>query len=279
VESALGSSLWNVMVDAPQLENALLNLAINARDAMPDGGKLTIETANHSIDERVGRTRDLPPGPYVSLCVSDNGTGMAADVIAKAFDPFFTTKPIGLGTGLGLSMVYGFARQSGGQVRIHSEVGLGTMVSLYLPRHLGEAEGADVDVGSALAAAPALVGETVLVIDDESVVRMLVVDILEELGYAALEAGDGPEGLKVLQSKARVDLLITDVGLPGGLNGRQVADAARTLRPELKVLFITGYAEHAVLNHGHLDPGMQVVTKPFAVEELGRRIRAILLEG
>ena len=279
VESALGGGLWNVMVDASQLENALLNLAINARDAMPDGGKLTIETANRSIDERVGRTRDLPQGQYVSLCVSDNGTGMTADVIAKAFDPFFTTKPLGLGTGLGLSMVYGFARQSDGQVRIHSELGQGTMVSLFLPRYLGEAERTEADGGHGLAAAPAQAGETVLVIDDEPVVRMLVVDILEELGYSALEASDGPEGLKVLQSKARVDLLITDVGLPGGLNGRQVADAARVLRPDLKVLFITGYAENAVLSHGHLDPGMHVVTKPFAVDELGRRIRAILSEG
>jgi signal transduction histidine kinase/CheY-like chemotaxis protein len=276
VESALGASLWSVLVDASQLENALLNLAINARDAMPYGGKLTIETANRWLDERGAKTHDLPPGQYVSLCVSDNGTGMAADVIAKAFEPFFTTKPIGLGTGLGLSMVYGFARQSDGQVRIYSEVGQGTMVCLYLPRHLGKADGTESDGPQAPAAAPAQAGETVLVIDDEPVVRMLIVDILEELGYAALEASDGPEGLTVLQSKARVDLLITDVGLPGGLNGRQVADAARVLRPGLKVLFITGYAENAVLSHGHLEHGMQVVTKPFAVEELGRRIRAIL---
>jgi CheY-like chemotaxis protein len=267
------------MVDAPQLENALLNLAINARDAMPEGGKLTIETGNRWLDERSARTCDLPPGQYVSLCVSDNGTGMAADVVAKAFDPFFTTKPTGLGTGLGLSMVYGFARQSGGQVRIYSELGQGTMICLYLPRHVGEADGTESDGPEAPAAAPAHAGETVLVIDDEPVVRMLIVDVLEELGYAALEAGDGPEGLKVLQSKSHVDLLITDVGLPGGLNGRQVADAARVLRPELKVLFITGYAENAVLSHGHLDPGMQVVTKPFAVEDLARRIRAILSEG
>ncbi len=279
VESALGGGIWTVLVDAPQLENALLNLAINARDAMPEGGKLTIETGNRWLDERAAQTRDLPPGQYVSLCVSDNGTGMAADVIARAFDPFFTTKPLGVGTGLGLSMVYGFARQSGGQARIYSEVGQGTMVCLYLPRHLGEAGGADTDGAEGPAAAPAQAGETVLVIDDEPVVRMLIVDVLEELGYGALEASDGPEGLKVLQSKARVDLLVTDVGLPGGLNGRQVADAARVLRPALKVLFITGYAENAVLNHGHLEHGMQVVTKPFAVEELARRIRGILSDG
>jgi PAS domain S-box-containing protein len=278
VESALGGGLWSVLVDASQLENAHLNLAINARDAMPEGGKLTIETGNRWLDERSAKTRDLPPGQYVSLSVSDTGTGMPADVVARAFEPFFTTKPIGMSTGLGLSMVYGFARQSSGQVRIYSEVEEGTMVCLYLPRHLGggaEEEETDAEPGAAVTTGA---DETVLVIDDEPVVRMLIVDVLEELGYSALEASDGPEGLKVLQSKARVDLLITDVGLPRGLNGRQVADAARVLRPGLKVLFITGYAENAVLNHGHLDHGMQVVTKPFAVDELGRRIRAILSE-
>jgi PAS domain S-box-containing protein len=279
VESALGDSLWNVLIDASQLENALLNLAINARDSMPEGGKLTIETANRWLDERSAKMRDLLPGQHVSLCVTDNGTGMTAEVIAKAFEPFFTTKPIGMGTGLGLSMVYGFARQSDGQVRIHSEVGQGTTVCLHLPRHLGEADGTEADEGGGHPAALAQAGETVLVIEDEPVVRMLVVDVLKELGYFALEASDGPMGLTVLQSKARVDLLVTDVGLPGGLNGRQVADAARVLRPEMKVLFLTGYAENAVLSHGHLDPGMQVLTKPFAVEELGRRIRAILSEG
>jgi CheY-like chemotaxis protein len=224
---------------------------INARDAMPEGGTLTIETGNRWLDERSAKTHDLSPGQYVSLSASDTGTGMPANVVARAFEPFFTTKPIGMGTGLGLSMVYGFARQSHRQVRIHSEVGQGTMVCLYLPRHVGEGEGAET-AGSETAGAEGLAqaGETVLVIDDEPVVRMLVVDILEELGYSALEASDGPEGLRVLQSKARVDLLITDVGLPGGLNGRQVADAARTLRPELKVLFITG----PTAPFGHLLP-------------------------
>jgi CheY-like chemotaxis protein len=175
-------------------------------------------------------------------------------------------------------MVYGFARQSGGQVRIYSEVGQGTTVCLYLPRHLGEEDEQETSPEED-ASVPAGAGETVLVIDDEPVVRMLIVDVLEELGYLPLEAGDGSEGLKILQSKARVDLLVTDVGLPGGLNGRQVADAARVLRPDLKVLFITGYAENAVIGHGHLEPGMQVLTKPFAVEELGRRIKAIVTEG
>jgi PAS domain S-box-containing protein len=275
VESVTGSGVWAVEVDPNQLENALLNLAINARDAMPDGGKITIETANRWMDAHAAREQELNPGQYVSLSVSDTGTGMPADVIARAFDPFFTTKPLGVGTGLGLSMVYGFARQSGGQVRITSEVGQGTTVCLYLPRHQ-EDEDTQEASSETETGVPTGAGETVLVIDDEPVVRMLIVDVLEELGYSAMEASDGPEGLKVLQSKARVDLLVTDVGLPGGLNGRQVADAARVLRPELKVLFITGYAENAVIGQGRLEPGMHVVTKPFAVEELARRIRSIL---
>jgi CheY-like chemotaxis protein len=239
---------------------------------MPDGGTLTIETANRWFDERSARTRDLSPGQYVSLCVSDNGTGMAKDVIAKAFDPFFTTKPIGVGTGLGLSMVYGFARQSGGQVRIYSEVGQGTMVCIYLPRHIGSEDGAETQEREDLALAPAQVGETVLVIDDEPVVRMLVVDVLEELGYAALEAGDGPEGLKVLQSRARVDLLITDVGLPGG--AERPAGGRRRPRPAPRA---QGAVHHRLCRERGRRPGppracMHVVTKPFAVEELARRI-------
>ena len=267
--------VWPTLVDPSQLENALLNLCINARDAMPDGGRITIETGNRWLDERGARERDLSPGQYVSLCVSDTGTGMTPDVVAKAFDPFFTTKPLGEGTGLGLSMIYGFAKQSGGQVRIYSEVGQGTMVCVYLPRHLGEAEDADA-VADLSEAARAKAGETVLVVDDEPTVRMLVTEVLEDLGYAAIEAGDGASGLKVLQSDVRIDLLVTDVGLPGGLNGRQMADAARQHRPDLKVLFITGYAENAVLNHGHLAHGMNVMTKPFALEALATRIRGII---
>ena len=275
VEVVAAGGLWTVLVDPSQLENALLNLCINARDAMPDGGKLTIETGNRWLDERAARQRDLPPGQYVSLCVSDNGTGMPPDVIARAFDPFFTTKPIGMGTGLGLSMIYGFARQSGGQVRIYSEVGQGTMVCIYLLRHLGKAD--EVEVAAELSDAPrAEKGETVLVVDDEPTVRMLVTDVLEDLGYTAVEAADGAAGLKVLQSNARIDLLVTDVGLPGGMNGRQMADAARMVRPKLKVLFITGYAENAVLSHGHLEPGMHVLTKPFAMEVLASRIKELI---
>ncbi len=242
------------LVDPGQLENALLNLCINARDAMPDGGKITIETANEWLDERAARERDLQPGQYVSLCVTDTGTGMPPEVIAKAFDPFFTTKPIGQGTGLGLSMIYGFAKQSGGQVRIYSELGQGTTVCLYLPRHHGEAEGGNRH--PRLADAPrAEQGETVLVVDDEPTVRMLITEVLQDLGYTAIEAADGASGLEVLQSDVRLDLLVTDVGLPGGMNGRQVADAARVTRPDLKVLFITGYAENAVVSHGQLVRG------------------------
>jgi PAS domain S-box-containing protein len=277
VEVVGAAGLWSTHVDPSQLENALLNLCINARDAMPDGGRIVIETGNRWLDSRSARERDLEPGQYISLCVSDNGTGMTPDVVAKAFDPFFTTKPMGEGTGLGLSMIYGFAKQSGGQVRIYSEPGEGTMVCLYLPRHLGEAEGVEV-VPDLSEAARARAGETVLVVDDEPTIRMLVTEVLEDLGYAAIEAADGASGLQVLQSDVRIDLLVSDVGLPGGMNGRQMAEAAQLSRPGLKVLFITGYAENAALNHGHLAPGMQVMVKPFALEALAARIRS-LIEG
>ncbi len=277
IEVVAAGGLWSTLVDPSQLENALLNLCINARDAMPAGGRIVIETANRWLDARAARERELEPGQFISLCVSDNGTGMAPETIAKAFDPFFTTKPIGEGTGLGLSMIYGFVRQSGGQVRIYSEIGQGTNVCLYLPRHFGDAE-TERDGAERSVAARARAGETVLVVDDEPTVRMLVTEVLEDLGYAAIEAADGPSGLKVLRSDVRIDLLVTDVGLPGGLNGRQVADAARVQRPELKVLFITGFAENAALNHGHLAPGMQVLTKPFAMDALATRIRA-MIEG
>jgi hypothetical protein len=267
--------LWTALVDPNQLENALLNLCINARDAMPGGGDLVVETANRWMDERAARERDVPPGQYLSLSVSDTGTGMPPDVKARAFDPFFTTKPLGQGTGLGLSMIYGFAKQSGGAVRIYSEMGHGTTVSIYLPRHVGpeEARASEVARGEAPQAEE---GEVVLVIDDEPTIRMLVVDVLKELGYGALEAEDGAAGLAILRGGARVDLLVTDVGLPGGMNGRQVADAARALRPGLKVLFITGYAENAAVGNGHLEPGMAVMTKPFAMDDLATKIRTLI---
>jgi signal transduction histidine kinase/PAS domain-containing protein len=275
VEVVGAGGLWLTRADPSQLENALLNLCLNARDAMaPGGGRLTIETANKWLDERAATERELPPGQYISLCVSDTGTGMSPEVAARAFDPFFTTKPIGLGTGLGLSMVYGFARQSGGQVRIYSELGKGTTMCLYLPRYLGNQEFSVAPPDDAVGESGA--GETVLVIDDEPTVRLLVTDLLQEHGYKPLEAEDGPAGLRILESNARIDLLITDVGLPGGMNGRQVADAARVSRPDLKVLFITGYAENAAVGNGHLDPGMEILTKPFAMASLANKIREMI---
>lgn len=275
VEVVGASGLWPTLVDPNQLENAVLNLCVNARDAMPDGGKLTIETSNKWIDERAARRHDLPVGQYISVCVTDTGVGMKPEVIAKAFDPFFTTKPIGEGTGLGLSMIYGFARQSGGQVRIYSEVGQGTTMCIYLPRHADDAAIVDEADVEAIANPPGE-GEVVLIIDDEPTIRMLVAELLGDSGYAVIEAADGPAGLKVLESNARIDLLISDVGLPGGMNGRQVADAARVVRPNLKVLFITGYAENAVIGQSRLEEGMFVMTKPFQMDLLAHRIREII---
>jgi PAS domain S-box-containing protein len=275
VSTVLDPDLWATLCDPNQLESAVLNLCINARDAMPDGGRLSIETRNSQVDERSARRRDMRPGEYVVICVTDTGTGMPPEVIARAFDPFFTTKPLGQGTGLGLSMIYGFARQSGGQVRIASEEGRGTTMRLYLPRHRGDAVAEEASTD--LADAPrAEAGQTVLVVDDEPSVRMLITEVLEELGYAAVEAADGASGLTVLRSDARIDLLVSDVGLPGGMNGRQLADAARQFRPGLRVLFITGYAEHAVLQNENLEPGMQVLTKPFTLETLAARIKAMI---
>ena len=275
VEVVGAGGLWPALVDQNQLENALLNLCINARDAMPEGGRITIETANKWLDARTARERELPPGQYLSLCVTDTGQGMTPEVQARAFDPFFTTKPLGEGTGLGLSMIYGFARQSGGHVRIYSEVGEGTTMCLYLPRHHGAGENA-AEAEEAVLAQRAIDGQTVLIVDDEPTIRMLVAEVLEELGYAALEAGDGAAALQILQSDARIDLLITDVGLPGAMNGRQVADAARMARPDLGILFITGYAENAVVGNGQLEPGMALMTKPFAMEALAVRIKDML---
>ena len=265
--------LWPTKIDVPQLENALLNLCINARDAMPDGGKLAIETANRLLDDAAARERDVPAGEYVSVSVTDTGTGMTPDVMARAFDPFFTTKPLGQGTGLGLSMTYGFVRQSGGQVRIYSEVAHGTAVRLYLPRYVGALENEALPHGGPMGRGS---GETVLVIDDDPTVRMLVTEVLAENSYNILEAADGPSATRLIESDRRIDLLITDVGLPGGMNGRQIADAARLRRPGLKVLFITGYAENTAIKDGNLEPGMAVLAKPFAMSTLGNKIRGML---
>ena len=277
LETVLAAHLCPTLCDPNQLENALLNLCINARDAMPDGGRLTLETANTWVDERAARERDIAPGGYVAISVTDTGTGMTPDVMARAFDPFFTTKPLGQGTGLGLSMIYGFAKQSGGKVRIYSKVGQGTTVRIYLPRHDGDAEKEEAQPAQVPAQVPGTkIAGTVLVVDDEVAVRMLVTEVLKETGYAAIEAADGSSGLQILQSNVRIDLLISDVGLPGSMNGRQMADAARQARPKLKVLFITGYAENTVIGNGHLDPGMHVLTKPFAMDALASRVEAII---
>ncbi|WP_428029558.1 PAS domain S-box protein [Ancylobacter sp.] len=275
LELVLAGGLWLTRCDPNQLESAILNLAINARDAMPGGGKLTIETCNAHLDSHfAARQREVKPGQYVCICVTDTGTGMSKETIARAFEPFFTTKPIGQGTGLGLSMVYGFTRQSEGYARIYSEVGQGTTIKLYLPRFRGQEDQDETIVG--LGEAPGSeAGEVVLVVEDEPVVRGLIVEVLGDLGYHAIEAGDGPKGLEILQSSRRIDLLITDVGLPG-LNGRQVADGGRVSRPGLKVLFMTGYAENAALASGFLEPGMAMITKPFAMEVLANRIREII---
>jgi CheY-like chemotaxis protein len=269
-----GAGLWTVRADPNQLENALLNLCINSRDAMPHGGCLTIATDNRRLTELEAKDLELQAEEYVSLSVSDTGGGMTPDVIERAFDPFFTTKPMGEGTGLGLSMVYGFVRQSGGQARIHSDPGAGTEVRLYLPRHIGSEAVSEplADTRGSLRGD----GETVLVVDDEASVRTLIDEVLQELGYQVLQADLGARGLQILESSHRIDLLITDVGLPGGMNGRQLADAALVSRPDLKILFITGYAENAVIGAGQLRPGMHILTKPFSLETLGFRIRDII---
>jgi PAS domain S-box-containing protein len=276
VETRFAPELWPTLCDPNQLENAILNLCINARDAMPEGGRLTIEVGSTSIEGPAAAEKDLQPGAYVVIAVSDTGTGMSPEVIARAFDPFFTTKPTGRGTGLGLSMIYGFAKQSGGQVQIRSEIGRGTTMRIYLPQYAGLAEHR-ADQPEHGEPPRAETGQTVLVVDDEASVRMLVTEVLAELGYTIVEAGDGPSGLRVLQSDLRIDLLVTDVGLPGGMNGRQMADAARQVRPDLKILFITGYVDNAeIRSGGSMDRGMHILTKPFTMETLASRIKAII---
>ncbi|WP_339471786.1 MULTISPECIES: ATP-binding protein [unclassified Pseudomonas] len=271
----LGHDIWPVNTDASQLENALLNLVINARDAMHDGGEILIETANSYLDgSDITTLEPVKAGDYVMLGVCDNGTGMAPKILAKAFDPFFTTKPIGQGTGLGLSMIYGFAQQSGGHVTIQSEPGQGTCVRLYLPRLYGTS--LESSQPPHLSEAPlALAGEAVVVVEDDPAVRMLVVNVLDELGYTAHQAADARAALPLLESDLRVDLLVTDVGLPG-MNGRQLAEIARQQRPGLKVLFMTGYAEKAAERQGFLEDGMNMVAKPFSIDLLATTIRSMI---
>ncbi|WP_122430998.1 ATP-binding protein, partial [Pseudomonas viridiflava] len=274
LEMQLAGDLWTAEADPNQLENALLNLVLNARDAMPDGGLLTVETYNRQLDKAFTNAHEnLLPGDYVVLSITDNGCGMPEAVISRAFDPFFTTKPIGQGTGLGLSMIYGFSKQSHGHVAIKSEVGRGTTVELFLPRFKGNQDEDEQSFQSN--AVYAKEGETVLIVEDDPAVRALVSEVLSELGYAFIEAGDSLSAVPILESGQRIDLLISDVGLPG-MNGRQLAEIARQLRPELKVLFITGYAEHAAARSGFLDTGMQLITKPFAFDHLTSKVREMI---
>ncbi|ODP37528.1 hybrid sensor histidine kinase/response regulator [Sphingomonas turrisvirgatae] len=272
LEVHLSTNAWPACTDANQLESALLNLCINARDAMPDGGKLTVETRNEHLDERYAKDHsEVDPGDYLALSVSDTGIGMSAATLEKVFEPFFTTKPVGQGTGLGLSMIYGFARQSGGHVRIYSELGQGTTIKLYVPRYRGE-----VEVGNEGAnETPLGAGETVMIVEDDPSVRLIVLEVLEELGYTAIEAIDARNAIPILQSGRRIDLLVSDVGLPG-MNGRQLAEVARETRPGLRVLFITGYAQNAAVRGGFLDHGMDMMTKPFAIDALATKIQQML---
>jgi PAS domain S-box-containing protein len=269
----MAADLWPAVADDNQLESAILNLAINARDAMPDGGQLTILGRNiHLTDRELTDSDRAEAGDYVEISVTDTGTGMPAEVLAKVFDPFYTTKPLGQGTGLGLSMIYGFVQQSRGHVVIDSEEGCGTTIRLFLPRHLGVLEEAVV---ASAAGAPTGTGETVLVIEDDAAVRLLVMQVLEELGYQAIETADGRQAVPILESSRHIDLLISDVGLPG-LNGRQLAEIAREQRPGLPILFMTGYARQAADQAEFLDGGMEIISKPFDIDQLGRRIGEIL---
>ncbi len=277
VETIQSARIWPVEIDVNQMENALLNLAVNARDAMPDGGKLTIEVANTHIDEDyAAQEAEVSPGQYVLISVSDTGQGMDEDVLSHAIEPFFTTKEVGRGTGLGLSMVYGFIKQSGGHIRVYSERGHGTTVKIYLPRFYGPLP--DNDTGTVSRATPVCGGdETVLVCEDDDKVRAYTVDVLKELGYRVMEADNGAAALQALETASEpIDLLFTDVILPGGMTGADIAQQARAQQPELRILFATGYARNAIIHHGRLDPGVELLTKPFTYAELATKVREML---
>jgi signal transduction histidine kinase/CheY-like chemotaxis protein len=278
-ESVSGAGLWTVYADSSELEHALINLAVNARDAMPDGGKLTIETANAFIDEHYARnvTEPIRAGQYVMLSVSDTGCGMDRETAERAFEPFFTTKDVGKGTGLGLSQVYGFMRQSGGHVKIYSEIGRGTTVKLYLPRHTPAIEEDCVEPDTHLPA-DARGTETLLVVEDDANLRRLCTSFLRELSYEVLEAASGEDVRRVIASRKHIDLLFTDVVLPGGVNGRQIATEVLAAYPMIKVLFTTGYTRNAIVHQGRLDPGVNLIGKPYSFASLSGRIRSLLDE-
>jgi PAS domain S-box-containing protein len=271
------AGLWRTHADPNQLENAILNLALNARDAMPDGGKMTIETGNCYLDEGYvdSLAEPVKAGQYVMIAVADTGVGMDTATVEKAFEPFFTTKEVGKGTGLGLSQVYGFVRQSNGHVKVYSEIGEGTTVKIYLPRFSGDEEQVE-EVRQPRSAQGAIGMESVLVVEDDDALRAYTIEILKELGYRVLEAPSGAGALAMLDRESDIDLLFTDIVMPGGLNGRQLADEALRRRPGLKVLFTTGYTRNAIVHHGRLDPGVQLISKPFSFAELGAKIRTLL---
>jgi two-component system NtrC family sensor kinase len=283
IETVLAGGLWTAAIDPNQLENVIVNLAVNARDAMPEGGRLTIETANTHLDETYVESvgEDVKPGQYVMLAVSDSGSGMTREVMERAFEPFFTTKPTGVGTGLGLSQVYGFVKQSGGHIRIYSEVGHGTTIKLYFPRLTAQADVPPWSPRQATPAhAPSLDGkETVLVVEDDIQVNKLAVEALEERGYQVLSAPDGAAALKLIESAPAIDLLLTDVVLPGGMNGRQLSGEVIKRRPGIKVLYMTGYTRNAIIHHGRLDPDIDLLTKPFTADALTRKVRRVLDAG
>ena len=276
LEGVLSPRLWLIEADQNQLESAILNLAVNARDAMPEGGKLTIETSNAFLDDSYSAVdAEVIPGQYVAICVSDNGSGMSRDVIDRVFEPFFTTKEVGHGTGLGLSMVYGFVKQSRGHVTLYSEVGHGTTVKLYFPRFSGTQSAPEI---VEIAGAPASRGEVILLVEDNDDVRAYSSMVLGELGYAVIEAAEAEAALRALRQDQRIDLLFTDVVLPGK-SGRVLADLARQLRPQLKILFTTGYSRNAIVHHGRLDAGVNLISKPFTYEQLANRVREVLDQG
>jgi CheY-like chemotaxis protein len=273
IQSMLADDLWPSLVDSHQLSTSVLNLALNARDAMPDGGKLTLETDNVNLDENYARANsDVQPGSYVLVAVSDTGTGIPAAIRDRVFEPFFTTKGVGKGTGLGLSMVYGFVKQSGGHIKIYSEVGHGTTIKLYLPRSC------DLDAAADVAPSVPIEGghETILVVEDDPLVRVFVTTQLETLGYTTLATSNGPEALRMIEEGAAFDLLFTDVIMPGGMNGRQLAEEALKRRPSLKVLFTSGYTDDAIVHHGRLDPGVLLLAKPYRKSDLAHMVRAAL---
>jgi PAS domain S-box-containing protein len=273
VDTLLAPDLWTIRADPAQLESAILNLSVNARDAMPSGGKLTIETSNVAVDGTREDEQGMPPGDYVRLAVIDTGDGMSAETMARAFDPFFTTKPVGKGTGLGLSQVYGFVRQSGGHVRLQSQLGVGTTSNIYLPRAAAQSDDRPADEPQL--SQPGRSTETILVVEDDARVRRLSVEALRDLGYSVMEAGDGRDAVKLLQSREDISLLFTDVVMPN-MTGRELADIAKHMKPDLKILYTSGYTRNAIMHDGTLEDGLQLLTKPFTMQELAAKLRSVL---